>query len=98
MYEPRNPLLAGVALLTLAAAAWSSANAQATSNQAVTGETRDLAGGSIPANGADSSGRPGDEICNQEQRAVAGGRRGETNLTPGGGVHVKEKPLRHTLQ
>ncbi len=78
MYEPRNPLLAGVALLTLAAAAWSSANAQATSNQAVTGETRDLAGGPIPVNGAYASEVPGDEIGNEEQSTLAADKEEQT--------------------
>lgn len=71
MSEPRNPLLAIVALLALAAAAWSSANAQVTSNETSTGENRGLAGKPTPASGGYASEVPGEEIANQDQNTLA---------------------------
>jgi hypothetical protein len=64
MSKPQNPSIAGVALLMLVSAAWSSANAQATSNEAATSTTRDLSDRPAPANGAYASEVPREAISN----------------------------------
>ena len=78
MSEPRNSTLAGVALLTLAAAAWSSAAVQAVSNEAATSETRDLAGAPPPASGGYASEVPREETGNQDQRTLAADKEEQT--------------------
>jgi hypothetical protein len=78
MSESRNPVLTTVALLTLASAAWSSANAQAITNEAGTNGTRDLAGGPTPANGAYASEVPREEIDYQDQTTLAADKEEET--------------------
>jgi len=71
MTDPRNSLLTCAALLTLAWAAWSSANAQPTINEAATSKTRDVAGDPAPANGAYASEVPQEAIDNQDQSTLA---------------------------
>ena len=78
MSEPRNPLLAGVALLTLASVAWSSANAQVTSNEAATSTTRDLASAPAPASSAYASEVPREAIDDQDQTTLAADQEEQT--------------------
>jgi hypothetical protein len=78
MSEPQNLVLTGVVLLTLASAAWLSANAQAITNEAGTSATRDLAGGPAPAKGAYASEVPREEIDYQDQTTLAADKEEQT--------------------
>jgi hypothetical protein len=71
-------VLTGAALLTLASAVWSSANAQVISTEAATSATRDLAGGPAPATGAYASEVPRDAIDNQDQTTLAADKEEQT--------------------